>query len=174
MRRCGGDNFFSLGAAKVAASVLLLVCVFMSAALFSGCGSGGKSSTGREDAALDEHFYLPALPALAPSSEAWSEEPPFTENEVKRFTRDMQIIATMNERDVAEYLLRDRGWTRERLRYMDVRVAHIVMGIATGRLESLSVPGARLPPPAREEIQAVQKYYPVLNSMLKARFGAES
>lgn len=165
-------KFFVPGAAKYTAASLLIIYIFLSAALFSGCGGGAKNSAGRDNVATGEHFYLPGLPGLAPGSEAWRAEPPFTEAEAGRFARDMQLIATMNGPDTENYLLRDRGWTRERLRYMDVKIARMIMAINDGNLESLAASGEFPSPPAREEVQAVQKYYPVLNSMLKARLGS--
>lgn len=111
--------------------------------------------------------YLPDLPELAPVSDAWRSEPPFTEKEVARFVRDLHNIQAMNAEDTAGYLLRDRGWTRERLRYMDVKVALIVTAINADKLESLSVEGAYYLPPTREEIHAVQAHYPILNNLLK-------
>ena len=73
----------------------------------------------------------------------------------------------MNERDTVNYLLRDRGWTRERLRYLDRKTALMITAINSGGLESLSQKGPYFLPPTREEIAAVQRYYPVLNNMLK-------
>ncbi len=164
---------FLPGAAKSTAAALLLLCALAGAAFFSGCGGGAKGSAGRGITA-GEHFYLPDLPGLAPGSEAWRAEPPFTEAEAGRFARDMQLIAAMNGADTESYLLRDRGWTRERLRYMDVRIARMITAINDGNPESLAASGEFPSPPAREEIQAVQKYYPVFNSMLKARLGSGS
>lgn len=112
--------------------------------------------------------YLPNFPELAPASETWRNEPPFTEKEVARFVRDLHNIQTMNADDTVGYLLRDRNWTRERLRYMDFKVALIVTAINAGELESLSVAGAYYLPPTREEIHAVQAHYPILNNLLKA------
>lgn len=116
-----------------------------------------------------EHFYLPDLPALKPDSESWRAEPPFTEKEVGRFVFDVRSIETMNAAGATDYLLRDGGWTRERLRYMDVKLACIIMAINADNLSALSAPGPYHLPPTREELKAVQKYYSVLNSMLNAR-----
>ena len=115
------------------------------------------------------HYYLPALPALDPDSEAWRQEPPFSEQELAGFVRDLHNIKTMNPQDTENYLLRDRGWTSARLQYMDAKVARLVMAIDAENLESLSAAGPDYLPPSREEIYAVQKYYPVLSNMLKAR-----
>ena len=167
MRGGGVKKFFVPGAAKYTAASLLIIYIFLSAALFSGCGGGAKNSAGRGNVATGEHFYLPGLPGLAPGSEAWRAEPPFTEAEAGRFARDMQLIATMNGPDTENYLLRDRGWTRERLRYMDFKIALIVTAINAGELESLSVAGPYYLPPTREEIHAVQAHYPILNNLLK-------
>ena len=116
-----------------------------------------------------DNAYLPDLPELAPTSGAWRNEPPFTEREVSRFVRDLHSIQAMNRKDTVDYLLRDRGWTRERLHYMDSKIALIVMAINAGDLESLSVEGPYYLPPTREEIHAVQAHYPILNNLLKAR-----
>ncbi len=113
--------------------------------------------------------YLPALPELNPNSEAWRNEPPFTSKEVSSFVRDLHNIQTMNAQDTVNYLLRDRGWTRERLHYLDTKIALLVTAINSGSLESLSVDGPDYLPPTREEIHAVQEHYPILNNMLKAR-----
>ena len=116
-----------------------------------------------------QNTYLPDLPGLAPASEVWRNEPPFTEKEVARFVRDLHNIQAMNAEDTVNHLLRDRGWTRERLHYMDSKIALIVMAINAGDLESLSVEGPYYLPPTREEIHAVQAHYPILNNLLKAR-----
>ena len=113
------------------------------------------------------NYYLPGLPELAPTTKAWLQEPPFTQKELAAFVHDLQSIQTMNEHDTVNYLLRDRGWTRDRLRYMDRKTATIVTTINSGGLESLAQVGPYVIPPTREEIAAVQKYYPVLNNMLK-------
>ena len=126
-----------------------------------------KQSTTREPAEL-VIFYLPPLPGLTPVSEAWRQEPPFTEEELRGFVRDLHNIQTMNTQDIVRYLLRDTGWTRERLRYMDVKVALLVMAIDSGDLKSLSVAGPYHLPPDRKEIFAVQKYFPILHNMLTA------
>ena len=118
--------------------------------------------------------YLPDLPELAPPSDIWREEPPFTEKEVAGFVRDLHSIQTMNAKDTVNYLLRDRAWTRERLRYMDFKIALIVMAINSGSLEGLSVEGPYYLPPTREEIHAVQSHYPILNNLLEAKARAES
>ena len=114
-----------------------------------------------------DNAYLPDLPGLAPASEVWRNEPPFTEKEVARFVRDLHNIQAMNAEDTVNHLLRDRGWTRERLRYMDFKIALIVTAINAGELESLSVAGPYYLPPTREEIHAVQAHYPILNNLLK-------
>lgn len=113
------------------------------------------------------NYYLPNLPELVPASEAWRQEPSFTQKEVGAFVRDLQSIQTMNARDTVNYLLRDRGWTQDRLRYLDRKTALLVTAINSGSLENLSQEGPYFLPPTREEIAAVQKYYPVLNNMLK-------
>ena len=113
------------------------------------------------------NYYLPDLPELAPASEIWRQEPPFKQKELAAFVRDLHSIQTMNERDTVNYLLRDRGWTRERLRYLDRKTALMITAINSGGLESLSQKGPYFLPPTREEIAAVQRYYPVLNNMLK-------
>lgn len=148
----------------VAAGLLALVLAL------TACAS--KEAARPAAASGVQNTYLPDLPALAPASETWRNEPPFTEKEVARFVRDLHNIQTMNADDTVGYLLRDRDWTRERLRYMDFKVALIVTAINAGELESLSVAGAYYLPPTREEIHAVQAHYPILNNLLKA--GAQS
>ena len=91
-----------------------------------------------------------------------------------RFVRDLHSIQTMNAKDTVNYLLRDRGWTRERLRYMDFKIALMITAINSGSLEALSVEGPWYLPPTREEIHAVQAHYPILNNMLEARARAEN
>ena len=144
----------------VAAGVLVLILAFTACASKEAAQPAAKAGA--------ENVYLPDLPALAPASEAWRDEPPFTEKEVARFVHDLHSIQTMNAEDTVDYLLRDRGWTRERLRYMDFKIALIVTAINAGELESLSVAGPYYLPPTREEIHAVQAHYPILNNLLRA------
>ena len=118
--------------------------------------------------------YLPDLPELAPQSQAWRNEPPFTEKEIAGFVRDMQTIQTMNQKDTVAYLLRDRGWTVDRLNYVSVKTALMVTGISTHSLEALSQAGPYYFPPTPEEIHAVQKFFPILNNLLRARALADN
>ena len=141
------------------------ILAFAAAFALCACAPAQKpqNSTGENSA----NYYLPSLPELAPGSEAWLGGPPFTEKELAAFVRDLHSIQTMNEQDTVNYLLRDRAWTRERLRYMDRKTALTIMAINSGNLESLAQEGPYFLPPTREEIVAIQKYYPVLNNMLK-------
>lgn len=148
---------------------LLAVLTLVAALLLCACAPAKAPQTGTDDLAKGAGYYLPALSELAPASEVWRREPPFTEKELAAFVRDVRGIQTMNARDTVDYLLRDRGWTRERLRYMDVKVAFMVMAIDSDNLASLSHAGPYYLPPSREEISAVQKYYPALSNMLKAQ-----
>lgn len=146
----------------------LAILAFIAALALCACAPAKAPQTQTGDSANGDNYYLPALPELAPTSEAWRQESPFTEKELADFVRDVHSIQTMNALDTVNYLLRDRGWTRERLHYMDVKIARIVMAINSDNLESLSQAGPHYLPPSREEIFAVQKYYPALNNMLKA------
>jgi hypothetical protein len=149
----------------------LICCLkrFVLAATLVLCACAPTTQTGTSEAVENVNYYLPAIPELAPDSEAWRKEPAFTEKELGGFVRDLHNIQTMNAQDTVNYLLRDRGWTRERLRYMDTKVALLVMAMDSGNLEALSVAGPYHMPPDREEIFAVQKHYPILKNMLKAR-----
>lgn len=148
-----------------AAPILLLALTLATPIILAACTSK-EAARPTVDGSV-QNAYLPDLPDLAPVSEAWRDEPPFTEKEVARFVRDLHSIQTMNAKDTADYLLHGRDWTRERLRYMDFKIALIVMAINAGELESLSVAGPHYLPPTREEIYAVQAHYPILNNLLK-------
>ena len=150
------DWKFCLPAAALTLAIALVLCA---------CAPAQKQPDATD--ADTANYYLPNLPELAPVSKAWRQEPPFTQKELAAFVRDLHNIQTMNAQDTTNYLLRDRGWTRERLHYMDRKTALMVTAINSGSLESLSREGAYFLPPTREEIAAVQKYYPVLNNMLK-------
>ena len=153
----------------------IIICgLWLLALVFALGACASKEAARPEGKAETNNAYLPDLPELAPVSEGWRGEPPFTEKEVARFVRDLHSIQTMNAKDVVNYLLRDRGWTRERLRYMDFKIALMVTAINSGSLETLSVEGPGYLPPTREEIHAVQAHYPILNNMLEARARAEN
>lgn len=145
--------------------------VLAAAALLLSCADSRRPETRPEPGrALELPLsFLPDLPELRPGDAAWRNEPPFTDKEVERFVKDVQLVRTMNPADTVAYLLRDRRWTVERLYYLDVKLALLVTALNTSSLETLSQAGPYYLPPTPEEIQAVQRFFPILNNLLLAR-----